>query len=86
MEQRAKYPVGIQTFEKIRKGGYLYIDKTKYVYDLANSSQYVFFHDPGVSENRFSPARSMRISAGERTCSMGLLPERLRRTGSNIRC
>ena len=33
MEQRAKYPVGIQTFEKIRKGGYLYIDKTKYVYD-----------------------------------------------------
>ena len=46
MEQRAKYPVGIQTFEKIRKGGYLYIDKTKYVYDLANSSQYVFLSRP----------------------------------------
>ena len=24
-----KYPVGIQTFEKIRENGYLYIDKTK---------------------------------------------------------
>ena len=24
-----KYPVGIQTFEKIRKNGYLYIDKTQ---------------------------------------------------------
>ena len=23
-----KYPVGIQTFEKIREKGYLYIDKT----------------------------------------------------------
>ena len=28
------YPIGIQTFEKIRKGGFLYVDKTKYVYDV----------------------------------------------------
>ena len=26
-----KYPVGIQTFEKIRENGYLYIDKTQYI-------------------------------------------------------
>ena len=24
-----KYPVGIQTFEKIREKGYLYVDKTQ---------------------------------------------------------
>ena len=24
-----KYPVGIQTFEKIREGNYLYVDKTQ---------------------------------------------------------
>ena len=28
------YPVGIQTFETIRKEGYLYIDKTKYIVDF----------------------------------------------------
>ena len=28
------YPVGVQTFEKIREGGYLYVDKTKYIVDF----------------------------------------------------
>ena len=46
MEQRAKYPVGIQTFEKIREEGFLYADKTRYVYDLANSLHYVFLTRP----------------------------------------
>ena len=32
----AYYPIGIQTFEKIRKGGFLYVDKTKYVYDVCH--------------------------------------------------
>jgi hypothetical protein len=40
------YPIGIQTFEKIRKGHYLYVDKTKCVYDLANSLSYVFLSRP----------------------------------------
>ena len=29
-------PVGIQSFEKIRKGGYLYVDKTDIIWQLAN--------------------------------------------------
>ena len=28
------YPIGIQNFEKIRKDGYLYIDKTALIYQL----------------------------------------------------
>ena len=42
-----KYPVGIQTFEKIREGNYLYIDKTQYLADFINNGyQYVFLSRP----------------------------------------
>ena len=42
-----RYPVGIQTFEKIRKGGYLYVDKTKYIVDfLEKGMNYVFLSRP----------------------------------------
>ena len=42
-----KYPVGIQTFEKIRKGGYLYVDKTKYIVDFRKKGMsYVFLSRP----------------------------------------
>lgn len=41
-----KYPIGIQTFEKIRKEGFLYVDKTEYVWKLANSGSYVFLSRP----------------------------------------
>ena len=41
------YPVGIQTFSKIREGNYLYIDKTEYVYRLTHSaSSYLFLSRP----------------------------------------
>lgn len=40
------YPIGIQTFDKIRQGGYLYIDKTKYIYEITHPGQYVFFSRP----------------------------------------
>ena len=35
-----KYPIGIQTFEKIREGGYLYVDKTQYIPMLLEGSYY----------------------------------------------
>ena len=28
-----KYPVGIQSFEKLRTSGFLYVDKTRLMYD-----------------------------------------------------
>lgn len=47
MMQRRLYPIGIQTFSKIREGNYLYIDKTEYVYQIAHSeSSYVFLSRP----------------------------------------
>ena len=42
-----RYPVGIQTFEKIREGNYLYIDKTKYIADFRKKGMnYVFLSRP----------------------------------------
>lgn len=42
-----KYPVGIQTFEKIREGNYLYVDKTKYIADFREKGMsYVFLSRP----------------------------------------
>ena len=41
------YPVGVQTFEKIREGGYLYVDKTKYIVDFRKKKMsYVFLSRP----------------------------------------
>ena len=45
MEER-KYPVGIQTFERIRKEQYVYIDKTDLVWELTRESPYVFLSRP----------------------------------------
>ncbi|WP_317165071.1 ATP-binding protein [Parabacteroides distasonis] len=40
------YPIGIQSFEKLRKENYLYIDKTSFVYELVKSGSYYFLSRP----------------------------------------
>ena len=37
MAEIRRYPAGVQDFEEIRKGGFVYVDKTRYIYDLANT-------------------------------------------------
>lgn len=39
-------PIGIQSFEKIRQGGYLYVDKTEYVYRLVHAGAPCFLSRP----------------------------------------
>lgn len=46
MEQVRKLPIGIQTFEEIRKGSYLYVDKTALVYQIANTGKPYFLSRP----------------------------------------
>lgn len=41
-----KYPIGIQSFRKIREGGFLYVDKTEMIHTLVNSGQYYFLSRP----------------------------------------
>lgn len=44
--QTRKLPIGIQTFEEIRTGGYLYVDKTSFVYQMANEGKPYFLSRP----------------------------------------
>jgi len=45
-KMKKKLPIGIQTFDKIIEGNYLYIDKTKIALDLIENNQYVFLSRP----------------------------------------
>ena len=40
------YPIGIQNFEKIRKDGYLYIDKTALIHQMVKTGSYYFLSRP----------------------------------------
>ncbi|MEZ4824942.1 MAG: AAA family ATPase [Bacteroidia bacterium] len=41
-----KYPIGIQDFAKIRQEDYLYVDKTREVFDLTQNGSYFFLSRP----------------------------------------
>ncbi len=41
-----KYPLGIQTFEKIRCDAYLYLDKTALIHDLISQGEVYFLSRP----------------------------------------
>lgn len=41
-----KYPIGMQSFEAIRTGGYAYVDKTDIIFRLVNHTKYNFLSRP----------------------------------------
>ena len=41
-----RLPIGIQGFEKIREEGFLYVDKTRQVYEITHTNQYYFLSRP----------------------------------------
>ena len=41
-----KYPIGIQSFEQIIQGGFVYVDKTDLVYQLVYSGKIYFLGRP----------------------------------------
>ena len=41
-----KLPIGIQTFEKLREGGYLYVDKTAFIWKIASTETPYFLSRP----------------------------------------
>ncbi|MCC8114895.1 MAG: AAA family ATPase [Bacteroidales bacterium] len=73
-----KYPVDIQDFQEIREGGYVYVDKTEFVYELVNfGAKYNFLSRP----RRFG--KSMLLSTlrcyfeGKKDLFKGLAIEKL---------
>src|SRR5687768_13225954 len=41
-----KYPIGIQSFRKIREDGFVYVDKTRLIHTLIESGNYYFLSRP----------------------------------------
>lgn len=41
-----KYPIGIQDFEDLQRNGYAYVDKTNFIYKLADEGKYYFLSRP----------------------------------------
>lgn len=46
MQKIRKLPIGIQSFESLRRDGYIYIDKTEFVYNLVHSGKVYFLNRP----------------------------------------
>ncbi|MCM1176340.1 MAG: AAA family ATPase, partial [Bacteroides sp.] len=40
------YPIGIQSFEKLRNDGYVYVDKTALMYKMVKEGNYYFLSRP----------------------------------------
>lgn len=76
MTQRL-YPIGIQDFEKLRKEGYIYVDKTELIYRMIKTGSYYFLSRP----KRFGKSLLMStIEAyflGKREVFEGLAMEKL---------
>ena len=79
MERQGRlYPIGIQTFEKIRVGNYMYIDKTEYVYRMVHSaSNYIFLSRPRRFGKSLLTSTLEAYFEGRRELFRGLALERL---------
>ena len=67
-----KLPIGIQTFEKLRKEGYLYVDKTEAIHRLLTSGDYFFLSRPRRSGKSLTLSTIKAIYAGQRELFAGL--------------
>ena len=45
-DNKRKYPIGIQTFSEIVRGGYVYVDKTDLVWQLIHYAKFIFMSRP----------------------------------------
>ena len=52
-----KYPIGIQTFSRIRENGYVYIDKTALIHQLVSRGSIYFLSTPSLA--KLSPLKSI---------------------------
>ncbi len=78
MAQQRFYPIGIQTFQKIRKGNYIYIDKTEYVYRMTHcGSNYMFLSRPRRFGKSLLTSTLHSYFEGQKELFKGLAMERL---------
>ena len=80
MEQQPlkRCPIGIQTFEKIIEGNYLYIDKTEYIYRMVHgASNYYFLSRPRRFGKSLLNSSLHSYFAGKKELFKGLAIEKL---------
>lgn len=71
------YPIGIQTFEEIIKKNMLYVDKTEYVYRMANAGKYFFLNRPRRFGKSLLTSTFHSYFAGKKDLFKGLAIEKL---------
>ena len=72
-----RYPIGIQSFESLRKLGYLYVDKTELVYILVTTSKTVFLSRPRRFGKSLLLSTIQAYFEGKRELFKGLVMEQL---------
>ena len=76
MEKRI-YPIGIQNFEKLRKDGYVYVDKTAWVHRLVTTGSYYFLSRPRRFGKRLLISTLEAYFLGKRELFKGLAIEQV---------
>lgn len=71
MEER-HYPVGIQTFSEIVRGGYVYIDKTDLMWRMQNKRKYIFLSRPRRFGKSLLSSTLHSFFAGQKNLFTGL--------------
>ena len=78
MEGRRLYPIGIQTFSKLREGNYVYVDKTELVYRMTHgASGYIFLSRPRRFGKSLLTSTLHSYFEGRKELFEGLAMERL---------
>jgi hypothetical protein len=75
MTKLPKLPVGIQTFERIREEGYLYVDKTRYLIDLIDNGTVYFLSRPRRFGKSLTVSTFDALFSGKRELFKGLYAE-----------
>ena len=70
-----KLPIGIQTFEKIRSEGYIYVDKTRYLVNLIDSGTVYFLSRPRRFGKSLTVSTFEALFSGRRELFEGLSAE-----------
>ena len=76
-KQLKKCPLGVQTFEKVIEEDLLYVDKTQYIYSLAQNYRYVFLSRPRRFGKSLLASTLHSYFSGKKELFKGLAIERL---------
>ena len=72
MNTKRKYPIGLQTFSEIIKNGYVYVDKTDLMWQLAHYAKYIFLSRPRRFGKSLLSSTLNSYFSGERELFEGL--------------